>query len=67
MTVSAVEIDFRRVHTMKVQLVAIDRNGKQTVINDTNDIAYLDRIIENTDGTVWIGSELCDLRVQIIN
>lgn len=52
---------------MKVQLVAIDSKGKQTVINDTNDIAYLDRIIENTDGTMWIGSELCDLRVQVIN
>ena len=51
---------------MKVQLVAVHSDGHKTVINDTNDPAYLDKIVEARDGTVWIGSELCDLRVQIV-
>ena len=52
---------------MKVQLVAIHDDGHTTVINDTNDTAYLDQIIEDCGGTVWLGSEVCDLRLQIIN
>ena len=51
---------------MKLQLVAIHTDGSATVINDTNDLAYLDRIVEARDGTVWIGSEACDLRVQVV-
>lgn len=51
---------------MKVQLIAVSTNGKETVVNDTNDVEFLDRIIEARDGTMWIGSELCDLRVQIV-
>lgn len=49
-----------------VQLVAVHADGKQTVINTTQDIDFLDKIVEARDGSVWIGSELCDLRVQII-
>lgn len=49
-----------------VQLVAVHSDGKQTVINDTQDMAFLEKIVEMRDGTVWIGSELCDLRVQVI-
>lgn len=49
-----------------VQLVAIHDNGEQTVINTTQDMAYLEKIVEMRDGSVWIGSELCDLRVQVI-
>lgn len=51
---------------MKVQLVAIHSDGHKTVINTTNDPQYLDQIVEARDGTVWIGSELCDLKVQVI-
>lgn len=51
---------------MKVQLVAIHSDGKQTVINTTNDVVWLDQIVEDREGTVWIGSELCDLRVQVV-
>lgn len=51
---------------MKVQLVAIRSDGKETVINDTNDVQFLEQIVENRGGMVWIGSELCDLRVQVI-
>lgn len=49
-----------------VQLVAVHSDGKQTVINDTQDTEFLDRIVEARDGSIWIGSELCDLRVQVI-
>lgn len=49
-----------------VQLVAVHSDGKQTVINTTQDVEFLDKIIEARDGSVWIGSELCDLRVQVI-
>lgn len=52
---------------MKVQLVAIHDDGKKTVVNDTNDINYLEQIVEARDGTMWIGSDLCDLRVQVVN
>ena len=51
---------------MKVQLIAIHPDGRQTVVNTTNDIEYLDRIVESRDGMTWIGSDLCDLRVQYI-
>ena len=51
---------------MKVQLIAVHDDGTETVINNTNDQAYLESIIEARDGTVWLGSELCDLRVQVV-
>ena len=49
-----------------LQLIAVHPDGKQTVINNTQDINYLDKIVEDRDGTMWIGSDLCDLRVQIV-
>ena len=49
-----------------VQLIAVHPDGSKTVINDTNDIAFLDKIVEDRDGMVWLGSDLCDLRVQVI-
>ena len=49
-----------------VQLIAIHDDGHKTVINDTNDMQFLDQIVEDRDGTIWIGSELCDLRVQVV-
>ena len=51
---------------MKVQLIAVHSDGKQTVVNTTNDSEYLDKIVEARDGTIWIGSELCALKVQVI-
>lgn len=51
---------------MKVQLIAIHSDGKETVINDTNDVRFLEQIVENRGGLIWIGNELCDLRVQVI-
>ena len=50
-----------------IQLVAIHSDGKKTVVNDTQDVEFLDKIVEARDGTVWIGSDLCDLRVQVVN
>lgn len=50
-----------------VQLIAEHPDGKQTVINNTNDVEFLDKIVEARDGTMWIGSDLCDLRVQVVN
>ena len=52
---------------MKVQLVAVHPDGHKTVVNDTQDIEYLDRIVEARDGTTWLGSDLCDLKVQVIS
>ena len=52
---------------MKVQLVAIHENGSATIINTTNDPEFLEKIIEARDGTVWIGSDLCDLRLQVVS
>lgn len=49
-----------------LQLIAVHPDGKQTVINNTQDINYLDKIVEDRDGTMWIGSDMCDLRVQIV-
>lgn len=49
-----------------VQLIAVHPDGRKTVVNDTNDVQFLDRIVEDRDGMVWIGSELCDLRVQVV-
>lgn len=49
-----------------VQLVAVHSDGKKTVINTTQDVQFLDKIVEDRDGTMWIGSELCDLRVQVV-
>lgn len=51
---------------MKVQLVAVHNDGTHTIINTTNDPVYLDQIVEDRDGTIWIGSELCDLKVQVV-
>lgn len=50
-----------------VQLVAVHSDGKKTVINTTQDVEFLDKIVEARDGTMWIGSDLCDLRVQVVN
>ena len=52
--------------TSRVQLVAVHPDGKQTVINTTNDAEFLDRIVETRDGTMWIGSDLCDLMVKVV-
>ena len=49
-----------------VQLIAEHPNGEQTVINNTNDVEFLDKIIESRDGMMWIGSDLCDLKVQVV-
>jgi hypothetical protein len=49
-----------------VQLVAVHTDGKQTVINTTQDVDFLDKIVEARDGTMWMGSDLCDLRVQVV-
>ena len=49
-----------------VQLIAEHPDGKKTVINTTQDVDFLDRIVEDRDGTMWIGSDLCDLRVQVV-
>lgn len=49
-----------------VQLIAVHPDGKQTVINNTQDVEFLDKIVEARDGTMWIGSDLCDLRVQVV-
>ena len=49
-----------------VQLIAVHPDGRKTVVNDTNDVQFLDKIVEDRDGMVWIGSELCDLRVQVV-
>lgn len=51
---------------LKLQLVAVHSDGRKTVVNDTNDSEFLDEIIEKRDGTIWIGSELCDLQVQVV-
>lgn len=51
---------------MKVQLIAIHSDGKTTVVNTTNDTEFLEKIIEARDGMVWIGSDLCDLCLQVI-
>ncbi len=51
---------------MRVQLIATGSDGKVTVVNTTNDAEYLDKIVEARDGSIWIGSELCDLRVQVV-
>ena len=50
-----------------VQLIAVHPDGKQTVVNNTQDVEFLDKIVEARDGIVWIGSDLCDLRVQVVN
>ena len=50
----------------RIQLIAVHPSGKTTVINTTNDLNYLEKIVEARDGTVWIGSDLCDLRVQVV-
>lgn len=52
---------------MKVQLIAVHPDGKKTVINTTNDVQYLDKIVEDRDGMAWIGSDLCDLKVQVVS
>ena len=52
--------------SLRVQLVVVHPDGKQTIINTTNDPVFLDKIVEDRDGTVWIGSDLCDLRVQVV-
>ncbi len=49
-----------------VQLIAEHPNGKKTVINNTNDVEFLDKIIESRDGMMWIGSDLCDLKIQVV-
>ena len=49
-----------------VQLIAVHPDGKQTVSNTTQDVNFLDKIIESRDGMMWIGSDLCDLRVQVV-
>lgn len=49
-----------------IQLVAIHPDNRETIINTTQDIAYLDQIVEDRGGTVWLGSDLCDLKVQVI-
>ena len=49
-----------------VQLVAVHPDGEKTVINTTQDLTFLDQIVEDRDGTMWIGSDICDLRVQVV-
>lgn len=51
---------------MRVQLIAVRSDGQNVLINDTNDIEYLNRIVEARDGTIWLGSDVCDLVVQVI-
>lgn len=51
---------------MRVQLIAIRPNGSSVIVNDTNDYQFLTRIVEARDGTIWLGSDICDLVVQVI-
>lgn len=48
------------------ELVAIS-STKTYVLNRDNDIAYLDRIVENNDGVTYISGEFCDLKVQRVS
>lgn len=49
-----------------VQLIAEHPDGRKTVINSANDVEFLDKIVESRDGMIWIGSDLCDLKVQVV-
>jgi len=51
---------------MTVQLIAVHPDGETTVINTTNDVEFLEKIIEARDGLTWIGSDCCDLRIQVV-
>lgn len=51
---------------LRVQLVAVHPDGRKTVINDTNDVNYLEEIADKRGGLVWLGSDICDLRVEVI-
>ncbi len=48
-----------------LQLIAVHPDGKKTVINTTQDLQFLDKIVEDRGGQIWIGSDVCDLRVQV--
>lgn len=48
---------------IKYQIIAIDRNEKKTVVNESSDIQYLDNIVAARDGFAWIGGEACTLEV----
>ena len=48
----------------KFQLVAVDDNNKKVqILNEDTDYDYLERIADNRDGMVWLGSNVYDLRV----
>jgi hypothetical protein len=48
----------------KFQLVAVDDNNKKVqILNEDSDYDYLERIADNRDGMVWLGSNLYDLKV----
>lgn len=51
---------------MRVQLIAVHPDGRKTVINDTNDVHFLEEIVEKRGGLVWLGSDICDLKVEVI-
>lgn len=50
---------------LRAQLVAVHPDGRETVINDTPDIRYLEEIADKRGGLIWLGSDICDLKVQV--
>ena len=52
-------------NNMKYELVAVS-STKVYVLNQDNDIAYLDTIVEANDGVTYIAGEFCDLKVQLV-
>ena len=45
------------------ELVAISTT-KVYVLNQSNDLSYLDRIVEDNEGITYLAGEFCDLKVQ---
>lgn len=49
---------------IKFQLVAVnDENKKVQILNEDSDMNYLESIADARDGMMWVGSDLCDLKV----